>query len=67
VLGSLGHLTMGKAGGVNGLLPDVLKCCGGPLLKYTLKLFWTVWEEKCVPTEWRDALQVKGDFSCLIH
>ena len=58
---------MGRAGGLNGLLPDVLKCCGGPLLDYILTLFQTVWRERCVPTEWRDALLVpvpkKGDLS----
>ena len=63
-----GRLAVGKAGGMSGLLPDVLKCCGGPLLEYILKLFQTVWEERCVPSEWRDALLVpvpkKGDFSC---
>ena len=42
---------MGKAGGINGLLPDVLKCCRGLLLEYILKLFQTVWEERCVPSE----------------
>ena len=39
---ALGRLTVGKAGGVNGLLSDVLKCCGGPLLDYILELFHMV-------------------------
>ena len=30
---------------MNGLLLDVLKCCGGPLLDY-VTLFQAVWEEK---------------------
>ena len=51
-----------------GLLPDVLKCCGGPLLYYILTLFQTVWEKRCVPSELRGALLVpvlkKGDLSC---
>ena len=59
---------MGKAGGMNGLLPDVLKCCGGALLDYILTFFQTVQEVRCVPSEWRDALLVpvpkKGDLSC---
>ena len=42
ILRALGRLTVGKAGGVNGLLPDILKCCGGSLLDYILKLFHTV-------------------------
>ena len=33
ILGALGRLAVGKVGGINGLLPDVLKCCGGPLLE----------------------------------
>ena len=36
---SLELLTVGKAGGINGLLPDVLKCCDGPLLDYILRLY----------------------------
>ena len=67
ILGALGRLAVGRAGGLNGLLPDVLKCCGGPLLDYILTLFQTVWKERCVPAEWRDALLVpvpkKGDLS----
>ena len=27
---ALGCLAVDKAGGINGLLSDVLKCCGGP-------------------------------------
>jgi len=38
---ALRQLTVGKVGGVNSLLNDVLKCCGGRLLEYTLKLFGT--------------------------
>ena len=68
ILRALGKLTLGRAGGMNGLLPDVLKCCGGPMLDYILTLFQTVWEERCVPLKWRDALLVsvpkKRDLSC---
>ena len=53
---------------INNLLPDVLKCCGGPLLDYILTLFQTVWEKRCVSSEWRGALLApvfkKGDLSC---
>ena len=67
ILRALGRLAVGRAGGLNGLLPDVLKYCGGPLLDYILTLFQTVWKERCVPAEWRDALLVpvpkKGDLS----
>ena len=60
---------MGSTGGLNGLLPDILKCCGEPLLDYIciLTLFQTVWKERCVPAEWRDAMLVpvpkEGDLS----
>ena len=68
ILRALGKLTLGRAAGMNELLLDVLKCCGGPLLDYILTLFQTVWEERCVPSEWRDALLFpvakKGDLSC---
>ena len=68
ILEALWQLAVGKAGGMNGLLPDVMKCCGGPLLEYIVVLFRTVWEERRVPLEWRDALLVpipkKGDLSC---
>ena len=67
ILRALRRLTVCKAGGVDSFLPDILKC-GGPLLDYILKLFHAVWKEKCVPSEWRDALLVpvpkKGDLSC---
>ena len=47
-----------KAAGNNGLLPDIVKCCGGPLLDFVVSLFGTVWREKQVPVEWRDATLV---------
>ena len=51
ILATLGQLTVDKVGGVNGLLPEIFKCCSWSLLDYILKLFHTVWEEKCVPSE----------------
>ena len=38
ILRALGRLAVGRAGGMNGLLPDVLKCCGGPLLDHKSSL-----------------------------
>jgi len=49
---------VGKAAGNNDLLPDIVKCCGGPLLDFVVSLFSTVWSEKQVPVEWRDATLV---------
>ena len=66
ILKALGRLLVGRAGGGNGLLPDLMKCCGGPLIDFIETLFATVWREQHVPTEWRDVLLVpvpkKGDF-----
>ena len=57
VLAALSRINVGKAAGSNGLLPDIVKCCGGLLLD---------WERE-VPAEWRDATLVpvlkKGDLS----
>ena len=68
ILKALEQLAVGKAGSMNGLLPDVLKCCDGLLLEYISVLFQTVWKEKCVPSERSDALLVpvpkKRDLSC---
>ena len=50
------------AGGQNGILPEMVKYCGG-LIDYILDLFSTVWREQ----EWRDALIIpipkKGDLT----
>ena len=46
----------GKAGGKNGVLPEFLKICGCALSEQLHQLFCKVWEEGCVPQEWKDAL-----------
>ena len=57
----------GKAAGENGVLPEMIKCCGLDLLDYLVVLFQSVWSEGSVPQEWKDALIVpipkKGDLS----
>ena len=58
ILRALGRLSVGKAGSDNGLLPDLIKCCDGPLMDYIEIVFTTVWREQHVPAEWRDALLV---------
>ena len=67
VLAALSRIKVGKAAGSNGLLPDIVKCCGDPLLDFIVSMFGAVWREKQVPAEWCDALLVpvpkKGDLS----
>jgi len=64
----LSRIKQRKAAGSNGLLPDIVKCCGSPLLDVIMmSLFGTMWREKQVPVEWCDATLVpipkKGDLS----
>ena len=65
--GVLAALSGIKEAGSNGLLLDIVKCCGGPLLDFVVSMFGAVWREKQVPAGWRDALLVpvpkKGDLS----
>ena len=35
-----------KAGGKNGILPEMVKSCGAEWMGYILDLFCTVWEEE---------------------
>ena len=67
ILAAMSSLKGGKAGGKNGVLPELLKCCGANLLEHLVKLFHQVWRDGCVPQEWKDALIVpipkKGDLS----
>jgi len=48
VVVALSRFKLGKA---HGLLPDVVKCHGDPLLDFTVSLFGTVWREGQVPME----------------
>ena len=56
-----------KAGGKTGILPEMVKSCGGLLLEYLMDLFQTVRMEGRAPEEWRDAILIpipkKGDLS----
>ena len=66
ILRAVGKISVGKAGGDNGLFSDIIKCCGGSaLLDFIVTLFTTAWGEQHVPAEWHDALLVpvpkKGD------
>ena len=67
VVEAMGKLKEGKAGGKNGILPEMVRGCGEMMMDYTLDMFRTVWMEERVPQEWRDALLVpipkKGDLT----
>ena len=67
VMEALGKLKGGKAGGKSGILPEMVRGCGGEIVDYIMDMFHTVWMEQTVPQEWRDALLVplpkKGDLT----
>ena len=54
MLAVLSRIKVWKAACSNGLLPDIVECCGGPLLDLIASLFGTVWSEKQIPVEWCD-------------
>ena len=58
VVTALYKMKVGKAGGKTGILPEMVKSCGGLLLEYLMDLFQTVWMEGRVPEEWRDAILI---------
>ena len=64
---ALKGLKSNKAGGKDGIIPEMVKHLGSNHLDYVLDLFRTVWKEESVPSEWRDAILVpipkKGDLS----
>ena len=66
IIEAIDHLKRNKAGGSNGILPEMVKVCGANILEYIQDLFDTVWHEG-VPQEWKDALLIpipkKGDLS----
>ena len=51
VLAVMSTLKSGKAGGKNGVFPEMLKCCGANLLDYLIELFNQVWKDGCVTQE----------------
>ena len=71
ILQALNALKGGKAGGKNGMLPEMYKVCGPALLECLMQLFHQVWACGEDPQEWRDALIVpipkKGDLSVCDH
>ena len=43
VFEALERTKSGKAGGKNGVLPEMIKCCGANLLDHLVELFQCVW------------------------
>ena len=50
IIEAMNHLKRNKAGGSNGILPEMVKACGANILEYIQDLFDTVWHEG-VPQE----------------
>ena len=67
IRGALFLIVENRAGGVNNILPEMVKVSSGELLEYLLDLFTCVCEDGSVPQGWRNALLVpvpkKGDLS----
>ena len=66
IIEAMDNLKRNKAGGSNGILPEMVIACGANILEYIQDLFDIVWHEG-VPQEWKDALLIpipkKGDLS----
>ena len=67
IMQAIGRLKCGREGGKSGILPEMVKGCGGEMMDHIIDLFATVWREEEVPQDWRDALLVpipkKGDLT----
>ena len=51
VIEALGKVKVNKAPGKNGILPEMVRGCGGEMLTHIMDLFCTVWREGRVPAE----------------
>ena len=51
ILAAMSSLKGGKAGGKNGVLPEMLKCCGANLLERLVELFHQFCKDGCVPQQ----------------
>ena len=64
---ALNSIKSGKAGGKNGLTPELVKQVGCVFDEHLMELFKEVWKEGKVPQDWADAVLVaipkKGDLS----
>ena len=66
----LGKLKNGKAAGFSNILPEMLKAGAGSedFMGMLTDLMSAVWDERCVPQEWADAILIpipkKGNLHC---
>ena len=67
VVEAMGKLKERKAGIRNGILPEMVRGCGGTMMDYNLDMFRTVWMEQRVPQEWTDALLVLISKKVTLH
>ena len=62
-------IRIGKAGGSSGILPEMVKtaCMNTDFLQHLLELTHKVWNDRCAPKDWADAVLIpipkKGDLS----
>lgn len=59
------NLNSGKAGGTDGIVPEMLKCGGDAVIEFLTKLFNKIFDSGIYPNEWAKAIVVpifkKGD------
>ena len=48
----------GKAVGPDELSTDMLKALGRPGIKWMTRILGVVWQEQCIPNEWRTSVLV---------
>ena len=62
---AIDRLNSGKAGGTDGIVPDMLKCGGDEVVQFITKLFNRIFDSGIYPDEWAKAIVVpifkKGD------
>ena len=49
IMEAIGRLKCSKAGDKSGILPEMVKGCGGEMMDYILDLLTTTWKEERVP------------------
>lgn len=58
LVSALSKLKKGKAGGMTGILPELVSCGGAQLLDRLLLLIKDIWKEGKVVGDWKDAVVV---------